>query len=157
MTVNCLPANSLISEKLFTDKQHRSYVIASSSPSASTDLSENPSNSYDVDAQTVSPKFKRTTDAMAESAINIPTESLVSHKRVKRLHIFRPLFVYRHQQLKKRRLTEERRELNRERRLDELREDHLNELRQDRLNEIRHAYFNKYGPPCSYPDRDCAY
>lgn len=133
-TVNCLPTDSSISGKLFDDKHHRSPVIANSSP-ASTDASENPPNAFDTAAVAISGSLDR-----VAGGVSIPHESLVAHKRVKRLHIFRPLFAYRQQQVKKRRILAQ--------------VEHENEVLR-RIHEQRRAYHHVKLPepcPCSYCD-----
>lgn len=131
-TVNCLPADSLISAEWSDDKPYRSYAIANPSP-AVAGASDSPSNALDADATGGSDALRSAADGA------VPSESLVAHKRVKRLHLFRPLFVYRHQQLKKRRLLVKQ----------------LESERQRRLFEERKAYRLARLPPCPKPYYDC--
>lgn len=131
--VNCLPSDSLISGKLFDDTQHELSEKSLSTVIQSVKSNANPNTSNAFASLS-------TLDNSSPEAINanIPQESLAVHKRAKRLFLFRPLFVYRHQQLKKRRIEAKRQQ---ERRVHE-------ERKAD-----RYATYSHQLPPCS----PCAY
>lgn len=88
-SVNCLLADSLINGKFSESHQ---YV----------------NNSHALDISTNTTNSNRLLLNKVES-----DQPLEAHKRVKRLHVFRPLFVYRQEKIERQRIIENRKFRNR--------------------------------------------
>lgn len=90
-SLECLPADSIINEEI-TKTDHN--------------------KSYDVDYATMDHKYQHFTELTTFPA-HLIAESRLPHKRVKRVHVFRPLFVYRQEQIKRKRIVEKRKQRSR--------------------------------------------
>lgn len=104
--VNCLPNDLLISGKLFDEKYQQSDISTNHS-------AYNKTNIIVSNAKSRQNATDKLTDALPTINTYDSLSSSKTHKRVKRLHIFRPLFVYRQEQIKRRRIIEERKLRNR--------------------------------------------
>lgn len=119
MMVNCLPSDSLISGKLLDDKYQQNDVLTSNNNSSDH---INNANIQISNATHAKSRINSTTNELPDDQqrLSLSTNDLLTsrmiHKRVKRVHIFRPLFVYRQEKIK-RRLIHERRLRIQERRL----------------------------------------
>lgn len=97
-SINCLLTDSLISGK-FLNQRNKTTVTQSSNNNYAVDNIENSTNSI---LNILDPKN------FGESR-----SALVPHKRVKRVQIFRPLFVYRQEKIERQRIIENRKFSNR--------------------------------------------
>lgn len=97
-SINCLLTDSLISGK-FLDERNKTTVTKSSNNRHAVDIIANSTNSI---LNTLDPKN------VGESR-----SALLPHKRVKRVQIFRPLFVYRQEKVERQRIIENRKFRNR--------------------------------------------
>lgn len=111
MMVNCLPSDSLISGKLLDDKYQQNDVLTSNNNSSDH---INNANIHISNATHAKSRINSTTDEFsdAQQHLSLSTNDLSTsrmiHQRVKRIHVFRPLFVYRQEQIKRRRIYERR-------------------------------------------------
>lgn len=92
-SINCLPTESLIDGKIIDTRQSSRLAQTNGDSRRAADVSSNQSPPLN------------TSDPIAIGESRSPTEA---HKRVKRVYVFRPLFVYRQEQVKRRRIIEKR-------------------------------------------------
>lgn len=92
-SIDCMPMDSLINGKFIDTRQLNNVAQEYNERRRAVDVSAHqsfPLNTLD------------------STAIDESHSSNEAHKRVKRLHVFRPLFVYRQEQVKRRRIIEKR-------------------------------------------------
>lgn len=95
-SINCLPRNLLIDGK-FTVTQHENEHTTR------VDKKQESNIHTDVTVGSLDPEV-----------YNESQSSSQAHKRVKRLHVFRPLFVYRQEKIERQRIIEQRKLRNRQ-------------------------------------------
>lgn len=102
-SINCLLTDSLINGK-FIDTHSNETILNESEPNQNTSALEMGANVNST---------QNTLEQMLMAAESRPPPDDHRHKRVKRLHVFRPLFVYRQEQVQRRLIIENRKFRNR--------------------------------------------
>lgn len=92
-SIVCLPMDSLINGEFIDTRQLNNVAQTYSDSQRAVNVIANKSSHFNT--------FDSNANGESRSSNDV-------HKRVKRLHIFRPLFVYRQEQVKRRRIIEKR-------------------------------------------------
>lgn len=90
-SINCLPTNPLISGKFYEHHINNRSAEENANNSHALNISTDITNSARIQ--------------LDENVFNDSRPPLETHKRVKRLHVFRPLFVYRQEKIERQRIN----------------------------------------------------